>query len=239
LDRLNFLLVIILLLSFQQNSNAQNRNSIPELNAIDKSINESIFITTNANTFLTGETLYYKLFCLDQATNIVSGRSKIAYVELIDSSKKTIFTHKLFLKNGTTNGDFFIPTTLETGNYKLIGYTNWMLNKSNSEYFNITISIINPYQISPTVTNNTPLLNKSVEEKQKKSTETSHLSNKINDALSIELNKKTFSNREHVALKVKSNIGELTKGHYSLSVRKTDDLSINSKLSSIEYRTSY
>ena len=145
----HYLLIISLLLCCLQNSIAQGISSISELNAIDKKINVSIFITTIRYSFLSGETLLYKLFCLNKTTNSTSSYSKIAYIELVDSNKKSIFTHKLFLENGTGNGDYFIPTTLESGNYKLIGYTNWMLNKSNPDYLNIDIYIINPYHINP------------------------------------------------------------------------------------------
>jgi hypothetical protein len=234
LDRLKHsVLLITLLLSYQQNSIAQSKSSISELNTIDKKINESIFITVNSNSFLTGETLRYKLFCLDQISNIASKYSKIAYVELIDSNKKNIFTQKLFLEKGTGNGDFFIPTTLESGNYKLIGYVNWMLNKSSPDYFNIDVYIINPYQ------NNTQkTANETPEEKQKKSENSIISSNKINDDLSIEFSKKTYSNRERVDLKIKSNSEEFSKGNYSLTVRKIDGLLLKNKLSLKEYISS-
>lgn len=233
MDRLKYLLVLTLLLSYNESTVAQNNISIQQLNTIDQTINESIFITTNSDTFLTGETLYYKLFCIDKTTNTPSKHSQIAYIELIDSNKKAIFNHKLFLKNATENGDFFLPTTLETGNYKLIGYTNWMLNKNSPEYFNINISIINPYQISPkTGKNEIPKNNYSI-----KKQETNIGSNKID--ISIEFNKKTYSNRERVDLKVTSASKEMLKGNYSISVRKKEDLTYDNKLSFEEHQTSF
>lgn len=232
MDRLKLLLVLTLLLSYNESTVAQNNISIQQLNTIDQTINESIFITTNSNTFLTGETLYYKLFCIDKTTNIPSKHSKIAYIELIDSNKKPIFNHKLFLKNGTENGDFFLPTTLETGNYKLIGYTNWMLNKNNPEYFNITISIINPYQINSKTVKNEIAENNYLTQKK----ETGLGADQIN--ISIEFNKKTYSNRERVDLKVSSPFEEILKGSYSLSVRKKEDLFYSNKLSFEENQTS-
>lgn len=239
MDRLKYLLLLTLFLSYNQSTIAQNKNSIQQLNAIDRAINESIFISTNTNTFLTGETLYYKLFCIDQTTNIASKHSQIAYVELIDNNKKSIFNHKLFLKNATENGDFFLPTTLETGNYKLIGFTSWMLNKSIPEYFNIEICIINPYQISPRNGNDAVTKNNTLIEEQETSKETTLSSNKINLPFSIEFNKKTYLNRERVDLKVISASEEFLKGSYSISVRKKEDLSFNNKLSFEEHRASY
>ncbi len=42
------------------------------------------------------------------------------------------------------SADFFISSDLKSGTYKLIGYTNWMLNAENS-FFQQDIHIINPY----------------------------------------------------------------------------------------------
>ncbi|MEO8234710.1 MAG: hypothetical protein ABI549_04785 [Flavobacterium sp.] len=230
MDRLKYILILTLLFN-KQVTFAQNKNSISELKTIDEKINESIFINTNTNVFLTGENLLYKLFCLNNNTNSVSVFSKIAYVELVDSNKKKVFTQKLFLEKGIGYGDFFIPTTLETGNYKLIGYTNWMLNKSSLDYFNIDIFIVNPYQISNNnLDNNIPEKNISKIEK---------LTEETTNNISIGTNKTTYSNREIVNLEIQSNIiKESLKGSYSISVRKIDSFSLKKKLNSVNFSKS-
>lgn len=208
LDRLKPLLLIFLTISFQQISFAQKTNSINELNQIDKTLNESLYISTNTNSYLTGETLLYKVFCIDKLTNKASKYSKIIYLQLIDSNRKTIFTHKLFLENGTANSDFFIPTTLETGNYKLIGYTNWMLNKKASEYCNIDLYIVNPYKEKVTNT---------ISQKESNSSEII-----TNENISFDLKSKTYSNRDLIKFKINTSSDEFSKGNYSLSIKKSD-----------------
>lgn len=222
LDRLKLSLIIITALFFQQNSIAQGKSSEVELMAIDTKINESIFITPNANSYLTGETLRYNLFCLNKVNNTASPYSKIAYAELIDATKKSAFKHKLFLEKGVANGDFFIPTTLETGNYKLVGYTSWMLNKSDSNYFNIDIYIVNPYQ-----TNKNPKPEKSVIRQE--------IAAFSNPGVALSLGKKTFANREIVDLKINTDSEDFSKGNYTLSVRKVDGLVSKNKLNFTEY----
>lgn len=208
LDRLKYILLAALAISFQQSSFAQKINSITELNEIDKTLNESLYISTNANTYLSGETLFYKVFCIDKSTNKASKYSKIAYLQLIDSNKKNIFTHKLFLEDGTANSDFFLPTSLETGNYKLIGYTNWMLNKKAVEYCTIDLYIINPYKEKVTNT---------IYQKE------SNLSENITDEnISFDLTSKTYTNRDLIAFKINTNSDDFTKGNYSLSIKKAD-----------------
>lgn len=225
LDRLRLSLIVITALFLQQNSTAQSKSSEVELMAIDTKINESIFVTPNTNSYLTGETLRYNLFCLNKQNNAASIYSKIAYVELVDSSKKSVFKHKLFLEKGTANGDFFIPTTLETGNYKLVGYTNWMLNKSDSNYFNIDIYIVNPYQ-----TNKNPK-----PEKSSVSQDITALSNVTASGLALSLGKKTYTNRELIDLKIKTDSEDFSKGSYTVSVRKIDALVAKNKLNYTEY----
>ncbi|QOG02759.1 hypothetical protein [Flavobacterium sp. MDT1-60] len=215
MDRLKYILVIALIISFQQISFAQKSNTINELSEIDKKLNESIYVSTNGNSFLTGETLLYKFFCVNSTTNIPSKYSKVAYLKLIDSNKKTIFTQKLFLENGISNGDFFIPTTLETGSYKIIGYTNWMLNKNASVYFSQDIFIINPYK----------------EKSKNVITEKVSQSEVIsNENISFDLKSKTYKSRDKIEFKINTTSEEFAKGNYIVSIRKADGLLSQNKI---------
>ncbi len=189
---------------------AQKTNTIPN--------SESVFIHLNATSFVTGETIYYKLYCLNTNGFFASDISKVAYVELINSDKKTLFNHKLFLENTTGQGDFFITAGIPTGTYKLIGYTKWMLNKSNSQSFETEITIINPFQTDG---------NNKISSKNKLESDIE----KSNPNNNLELSKKIFSNREKVDLK----INNLPKGNYSLSVRKIQDLPTIKSLNAIEF----
>lgn len=222
LDRLKHILFIALLVSCQQVIFAQNNNASIELNEIDKNLNETIFITTNTNSFLTGETLLYKIFCLDKTTHTPTKYSKIAYFELIDSDKKTISKQKLFLENGTGNGDFFIPTTLESGTYKIIGYTSWMLNKKIDNYFTADIYIINPYKEKLVNTN----IQNSISS-----------SEPVTDPnISFEFKNKIVGNRTSAELKIKTISDDFIKGSYIISVRKTDGFAAQKKISFEDYQ---
>ncbi len=103
---------------------------------------EHIRLDYNDDLLVTGETLYYKVYCLDE-TKKFSTYSKVAYLELVASDHKTILQQKIHLKSGIGYGDFFIDTSIKTGTYKLICYTNWMKNYEN--YFENTIFIVNPF----------------------------------------------------------------------------------------------
>ena len=216
LDRLKQITIITLAMCFQQILFAQKNNAVTELNTIDQNLNESIYISTNANSYITGESLFYKIFCINKSTNEISKYSKVAYLQLIDKNKTTILTHKLFLENGTAGSDFFIPTTLETGNYKIIGYTNWMLNKEVSEYCNIDIYILNPYKDKPVNT---------ISQKEVTLAETI-----TNRDISFNLKSKIYKNRDQAELQINTNSDEFTKGNYVLSVRKADGFIAQKKI---------
>ncbi|TDW49795.1 hypothetical protein EV144_102218 [Flavobacterium sp. 270] len=222
MDRLKHIAVLTLLLSCQQIIFAQSNTALVELNEIDKNLNESVFITTNTNSYLTGETLLYKIFCINKITNVPTKYSKVSYFELIDSNKKVVFTHKLFLENGSGNGDFFIPTTLETGTYKIVGYTNWMLNKNADEYFTTDIYIINPYQEKLTTASSQNGIT---------------VSEPVTDNnISFGFQTKTFNNRTPVELKVKTASDDFLKGNYAVSVRKADGFLTQNKTSFKDYQ---
>ena len=183
---------------------------------VSKTTNESLFLHINASSFVTGETLYYKLYCLNPLHFTQSNISKVAYVELVNSDKKVIFNHKLFLDNAMGQGDFFITTAIPTGTYKLIGYTKWMLNSSKS--FENDITIINPFQ---TVSEN----------KINSNNKTISILEKSNPENNIQLPKKSYVNREKVAVKITN----LTQGNYSLSVRKVQDLPTIKPITALEF----
>lgn len=185
---------------------------------ISKSTNETIYIHTNTTTFVTGETLYYKLYCLNSNDFKQSQLSKVAYVQLIGSDKKIIFNHKLFLENGTGQGDYFIPSSILSGTYKLIGFTKWMLNKESSKSFEIDITVINPFQ-----NDGENLISTKTELLENSST--------INNDNVIKTDKITYLSREKVNL----NISNLQKGNYSISVRKTQDLPTVNKTNSVDF----
>jgi hypothetical protein len=189
-------------------------------------LDETLYVHSNASSFVTGETLLYKVYCLKSSDKTPSNISKIAYVEIVDSNQKSVFKTKIALENGVGQGDYFIPTTLKTGNYKLVGYTNWMLNKPISELFQLSINIINPYKTDE----------KTNAEKVLASSSKANASENLkNENVTLNLNKKTFSNRELVDLKVQSSNADFKDGNYSLSVRKLDNIPTSDKISAVAF----
>ncbi len=229
MDRLKPIFLALLLLVISSNSWAQQTIASKD-KGLTTATSETIFVHANATTFVTGETLFYKLYCLNPENSKPSNISKIAYVELFDTKKTSVFKHKLFLENGMGQGDFFVPTSLKTGNYKLIAHTTWMLNKSEATFYEMDIIIVNPFQVN--------------EEKKSEKKEGETVSNNSSTAnsnptetenLALALNKNSFSNRDLVQLKIKSLTDLLQGGNYSLSVRKLEELPFKKQLSTTNF----
>ena len=232
LDRIKHLLILTLLLLgnlfYAQNSTSQNKSQ-----NISTSTQETIFLHSNTTTFLTGETLYYKLFCLNPINNTPSLISKIAYIELVDNSRNSFQKNKVYLEKGIGYGEYFIPTTLKTGSYKIISYTKWMLNSAKPQTNEIDIFIINPFQTQE------PNKNVTFDSSSKStiSTVQSFTSSNLNNEkiVEFELDKETYYTRDKATIRIKSLTETIEKGNYSLSVRKIDKLPTLKQLSPQEF----
>lgn len=183
---------------------------------------EVMYAHLNTTLLFPGEYLNYKLYCLDKEKNTLSSLSTIAYVELIGASKETVFKHRVLLENGEGFSDFFVPTTLPSGNYKVVAYTQWMQNTGVADVFIADVKVINPYLSEKLKTTKSTPLKYTLDTKLH-----SQNSNKEHTTFSkidVKLDKNTFGKREKVAASLVNNIAELGYGSYSISVRKVDEI---------------
>ncbi|MEM9076615.1 MAG: hypothetical protein AAGC43_06225 [Bacteroidota bacterium] len=183
---------------------------------------EKIYVHVNSTTAFVGEYLLYSIYCLDEKTLQPSKLSKIAYVDLISEDGKRVFHHKVRLKNGRSYADFFIPTDVLSGNYKLIGYTQWMRNFDQSEFFRQNITIINPYSSNQNV-----FLKGVADSLNQVSIQTATIplqegkpSKFFGDDLTIKLESDRFGVREKVSFFLASKTNETDEYNVSISVRK-------------------
>lgn len=229
LDRIKHFLILTLLALSNLFVSAQNGNSQNKSQTLNTSMQETIFLHSNTTTFLTGETLYYKLFSLNPINNTPSLISKIAYIELIDHDKNSLQKNKVYLEKGIGAGEYFIPTTLKTGSYKVIAYTKWMLNNPKSQINEIEIFIINPFQTQEPNENITfdPSVKSTITTIKSESTSNPNDEKRVD----FELDKNSYYTREKANLKIKSITSSIEKGNYSVSIRKIDQIPTLKQLS--------
>ena len=188
---------------------------------------EKVYVHVNATTAFVGEYLLYSLSCLDGETLEPSKVSKIAYVDLIGENGKRIFQQKVRLDKGRAYSDFFIPTTVVSGNYKLVGYTQWMQNFDKEEFFRQNITIINPYTSNQSVflKEERDSLAYGVKEVQKLPPEVHHSASEANSNLAIQLESSKFGPRKKVVFNLKSKELQTEDYNVSISVRKIPSMS--------------
>lgn len=198
---LTFVFIFIHLFLFSQETTTNNKST---------SIKEQIVLQTNTDFYLSGESILYKTISIDATTKKNCSLSKIVYIELINSENNTVLKNKQIINNSISYNDFFIPTTIETGSYKVIAYTN--ITQNNNEFAGKDIFIYNPYLAFPekfkekgNTTNNTTL---------------SFLVQNSKTSNNIETNKKTYQKREKVSLKNNVDL----KGNFLLNVIKIDSI---------------
>lgn len=107
------------------------------------SLTEKIFVHTDRGFYLTGETIFSKIYSVDGFFNKPLNVSQVVYVEILDSENQPVIQSKIKLDNGMGNGATDIPSNIKTGVYKLVAYTSWMRNFDQGYFFEKEISIFN------------------------------------------------------------------------------------------------
>jgi hypothetical protein len=108
-------------------------------------LQEKIYAHLDRSFYLTGETLWFKVYTVDGTFHRPINVSKVAYVEILDKANLPVLQAKIALDDGHGNGSLFLPASLNSGNYTFRLYTNWMKNFSPEFYFHQNFTIVNPF----------------------------------------------------------------------------------------------
>jgi len=175
------------------------------------SLKEETKLILNDNKIVTGEKLFFKLFCFDSEAKELSYISKIAYVEIIDKNYEKVSSKKVSLSLGMGDGSIFIPPTFATGQYKIIAYTKWMLNHDREKFYQQDLYIINPFKELPakiSVRDSLP--------------NTAKAKSRIYSSF-LSLNKKSLRKREMASIEINTNT-DIDLENLSISIKKADEL---------------
>ena len=108
--------------------------------------NEELYVQTDRDLYISGETVYLKTYCLNRLTHKPSFVSKVVYVSLLDNLNNPVVQVKLGVNGFTASGLIEIPDTTPSGNYLISCCTHWMQNFSPNIFSYRTISVINPFE---------------------------------------------------------------------------------------------
>ena len=104
---------------------------------------EKVFIHTDKNFYLAGETIWMKAYITDGFFHALSSLSKVVYIEILDKNQNPVLRTKMAVDDATGEASLLIPATVQSGNYLLRGYTQWMKNFGPALYYEEPIRIVN------------------------------------------------------------------------------------------------
>lgn len=207
-------------------------SSLDELQNLKSLPQEKVYVHHTGPIVLAGEYLHYAFYCFNAQNNRASNVSFVGYVALVGQSGTYLIEQKIRLNKGKSQGDFFINTDIPSGNYKLLGYTQWMKNNGLEQIFQDDIVIINPYQVDQSQL----LSDNSEEEKVLSEKASSPIDSSV---VQIKMEREVFGTREKVNFSIKNYKAQLGYGNYTLKVQKKDEMAVLPGINAISYANQY
>lgn len=107
---------------------------------------EKVFVHLDHSFYLAGETAWFKIYLVDGMLHMPATTSTVVYLEIFDRKNIPIIQTKVSIQDGRGNGSVALPASLDSDNYTVRAYTNWMKNFNPDFYFQEVISIVNPFR---------------------------------------------------------------------------------------------
>ncbi|HZE84214.1 MAG TPA: hypothetical protein VE035_07880 [Puia sp.] len=147
----SFLFLAVLLLAGRMMAQSDGLSSLQvKFDAYrSRMLTEKLFVHTDKPAYLAGEICWLKIYCVDGSLHRPLGLSKIAYVDILDKDDHFVLQGKIALEGAEGKGSFYLPLSLNSGNYKLRAYTNWMKNSGPEYFFEEPLTIINTLKELP------------------------------------------------------------------------------------------
>ena len=110
------------------------------------SASEKIYVHVDQDVYLTGETIWLKMYLINATTHKPTDISKVVYVEVVDQFKHVVLQAKIPMRDGFGSGSLFIPASIDAGYYSVRAYTNWMKNSGPDFFFHKQVTIVNTFR---------------------------------------------------------------------------------------------
>ena len=146
-------LVLVLFFMAQVRATEPPNRVFPWISAGNISDPESLFIHTDRNIYIAGEVVRFSLYLLDNPSYSDDDRSKVAYIEIINSSNTPVAEYRAGIHGSFSEGLIRIPDSVTTGAYYLRAYTSLMKNYGPEVFFKCNNKLV----LDSTTRTNVPL----------------------------------------------------------------------------------
>ncbi|MBC8756800.1 hypothetical protein H2O64_19155 [Kordia sp. YSTF-M3] len=102
---------------------------------------EAVFVHLNKTTYLVGEEIWFKGYIFNKRNEEISAISTNLHVGLYDENGKQVTKELFRIRNGCTNGNLKLDTSVRSGTYYIKAATQQMVDEQSAEVFIEEITI--------------------------------------------------------------------------------------------------
>ena len=107
---------------------------------------EKLYVHLDRPAYVSGETMWLKLYAVEGTTQQPLAASTVAYVEVLGPTQAPVLQAKIALRQACGQGSLVLPAELPSGHYTVRAYTSWMKNFGPAFYFHCPVTVVNTRQ---------------------------------------------------------------------------------------------
>ncbi|MFP4290209.1 MAG: TonB-dependent receptor plug domain-containing protein [Cyclobacteriaceae bacterium] len=105
---------------------------------------EKMYVQLDKSQYVAGETLWFKAYLLHASSLEPLNLDEVVYVDLINREGQAVQQISMKADEGMLSGQLSLPDSLQTADYQLVAYTQWMRNFDDKQFFRKNIRIWQP-----------------------------------------------------------------------------------------------
>jgi len=102
---------------------------------------ECLFIQFDKSFYVSGETIWFKVYLLNDESR---AKSRVLHVDLVNPKNESIVQQKLLINNRTSFGNITLPVDCNEGFYQFRAYTHYNLNFKSPFVYETSLPIYQP-----------------------------------------------------------------------------------------------
>jgi hypothetical protein len=109
---------------------------------------EKIYVQTDKPAYVSGETIWFKVYLTDAVVHYPSEHSRFVYIELINPQKMVVRREKVRIAPDKSCGQITLPETLPGGSYVLRAYSGTLYGMDEDCFFHKSIHLRSSFPAS-------------------------------------------------------------------------------------------